>query len=164
MRRLWKAEHRTSNFASTSSAERKEAIDGLSGNLQNTTQQVRSSASRRCRITYTTRWRPASRRCLLPRSWHEHRHKGHGCSAHFCHLNHFCHSSPVLSIHINRFCQPHHFCQLLSTRNSPVMSTISTTYVATDEVTTFVNKARPLVNRNFIAYLPTTAMLSHNLK
>ena len=36
------------------------------------------------------------------------------CSAHFCHLNHFCHSSPVLSIHINRFCQPHHFCQLLS--------------------------------------------------
>ena len=53
----------------------------------------------------------------------------HACSAHFCHLNHFCHSSPVLSIHINRFCQPHHFCQLLSTQSSPVLSTILTTYV-----------------------------------
>ena len=68
------------------------------------------------------------------------------CSAHFCHLNHFCHSSPVLSIHINRFCQPHHFCQLMSTQSSPVLSTISTTYVATDEVTTSVNKARPLLS------------------
>ena len=48
-----------------------------------------------------------------------------------------------MSIHINRFCQPHHFCQLLPTQSSPVLSTISTTYVATDEVTTFVNKARP---------------------
>ena len=57
------------------------------------------------------------------------------CSAHFCHLNHFCHSSPVLSIHINRFCQPHYFCQLLSTQSSPLLSAISTTYVATDEVT-----------------------------
>ena len=68
------------------------------------------------------------------------------CSAHFCRLIHFCHSSPVLSIHINRFCQPHHFCQLLSTQSSPVLSAISTTYVATDEVTTFVNKARPLLS------------------
>ena len=68
------------------------------------------------------------------------------CSAHFCHLNHFCHSSPVLSIHFNRFCQPHHFCQLLSTQSSPVLSAISTTYVARDEVTTFVNKARPLLS------------------
>ena len=68
------------------------------------------------------------------------------CSAHCCHLSHFCHSSPVLSIHINRFCQPHHFCQLLSIRSSPVVSTISTTYVATDEVTTFVNKARPFLS------------------
>ena len=68
------------------------------------------------------------------------------CSAHFCHLNHFCHSPPVLSIHINSFCQPHHFCQLLSTHCSSVLSTISTTYVATDEVTTFVNKARPLLS------------------
>ena len=68
------------------------------------------------------------------------------CSAHFCHLNHFCHSSLVLSIHINRFCQPHHFCQLLLTQSSPVLSTISTTYVATDEVITFVNKARPLLS------------------
>ena len=66
--------------------------------------------------------------------------------AHFCHLNHFCHSSPVLSIHINRFYQPHHFCQPLSTQSSPVLSTISTTYVAADEVTTFVNKARPLLS------------------
>ena len=65
------------------------------------------------------------------------------CSALFCHLSHICHSSPVLSIHIIRFCQPHHFCQLLSTQSSPVLSTISTTYVATDEVTTCVNKARP---------------------
>ena len=38
------------------------------------------------------------------------------------------------------------FCQLLSTQSSPVLSTISTTYVATDEVTTFVNKARPLLS------------------
>ena len=68
------------------------------------------------------------------------------CSAHFCYLNHFCHSSPVLSIHINRFCQPHHFCQLVSPQSSPVLSTISTTYVAKDEVTTFVNKARPLLS------------------
>ena len=70
----------------------------------------------------------------------------HACSAHFCHPNHFCHSSPVLSIHINRFCQPHHFCQLLSPHSSPVLSTISTTYVATDEVTTFVKKAGPLLS------------------
>ena len=35
---------------------------------------------------------------------------------------------------------------LLSTQSSPVLSTISTTYVATDEVTTFVNKARPLLS------------------
>ena len=85
------------------------------------------------------------------------------CSAHFCHLNHFCHSSPVLSIHINRFCQHHHFCQLLSTQSSPVLSTTSTTYVATDEVTTFVNKARLLLSTVMYS-LSTSAMLSHNLK
>ena len=50
----------------------------------------------------------------------------------------FCYSSPVFSIHINRFCQPQPFCQLLSPQSSPVLSTISTTYVATNEVTTFV--------------------------
>ena len=65
----------------------------------------------------------------------------HVCSAHFCHLNHCCHSSRLLSIHINHFCQRHHFCQLLSTQSSPVLSQISTTYVATDEVTTFVNRS-----------------------
>ena len=74
------------------------------------------------------------------------------CSANFCHLNHLCHSSPVLSIHINSFCQPHHFCQLLSTQSSPVLSTTSTTYVATDEVNTFVNKARPLLST--VIFLP----------
>ena len=74
------------------------------------------------------------------------RRSGTRLYAHFCHLNHFCHSSPVLSIDINRFCHPHHFCQLLSTQSSPVLSAISTTYVATDEVTTFVNKARPLLS------------------
>ena len=63
------------------------------------------------------------------------------CSAHFCHLNHFCHSSRLLSIQINHFCQPHHFCQLWSIQSSPVLSQISTTYVATDEVTTFVNRS-----------------------
>ena len=61
-----------------------------------------------------------------------------------------------LSIHINSFCQPRHFCKLLSTQGSPVLSTISTTYVARDEVTTFVN-------RHFII-LPMCAMLSHTLK
>ena len=80
------------------------------------------------------------------------------CSAHFCHLNHFCHCSPVLSIHINRFCQPHHFCKLLSTQSSPVLSTISTTYVATDEVTTFVNKARPLLST--VIVLPTIIIIT----
>ena len=62
-------------------------------------------------------------------------------SAYFCHLNHFCHSSRLLSIHINHFCQPHRFCQLLSTQSSPILSQISTTYVITDEVTTFVNRS-----------------------
>ena len=71
---------------------------------------------------------------------------GIGWSAHFCHLNHFCHSSPISSIHINRLCQPYHFWQRLSTQSSPVLSTISNTYVATGEVTTFVNKARPLLS------------------
>ena len=51
------------------------------------------------------------------------------CSAHFCHLNHFCHSSPVVSIHINRLCQPQPFCQLLSPQSLSVLSTISSTYV-----------------------------------
>ena len=37
MRRHWEAEHRASNFTSTSSAERKDAIDRLSCNLQKTT-------------------------------------------------------------------------------------------------------------------------------
>ena len=75
-------------------------------------------------------------------------HPGRVCSAHFCHLNHLCHSSPVLSIHINGFCQPHHFCQLLSPQGSPVLTTISTTYVAKDDVTkpTLANKARPLLS------------------
>ena len=57
------------------------------------------------------------------------------------------------------FVTTHQFCQFISTvfvnftnfvnselmQSSPVLSTISTTYVATDEVTTFVNKARPLL-------------------
>ena len=47
------------------------------------------------------------------------------CSAYFCHLNHFCHSSRLLSIHINHFCQPHRFCQLLSTQSSPILSHIN---------------------------------------
>ena len=51
------------------------------------------------------------------------------CIAHFDHLNHFCQSSP-----------------LLSAERSPVLSIISTTYVATDDVTTFVNQARPLLS------------------
>ena len=80
------------------------------------------------------------------------------CSAHFCHLNHFCHSSPVLSIHINPFCQPHHFCKLLSTQSSPVFSTISTIYVATDEITTLVNKARPLLST--VIFLPIRVLCS----
>ena len=39
---------------------------------------------------------------------------------------------------------------------SPVLSTISTTYVARDEVTTFVNKALP--------FLSTVILLNHNFK
>ena len=40
------------------------------------------------------------------------------------------------------FCQPHHFCQL---RAHQFCQQYQPHYVATDEVTTFVNKARPLV-------------------
>ena len=45
MRRHWEAEHRASNFGSMSSAERKEAIDRLSGNLQKTTSFFRKQTA-----------------------------------------------------------------------------------------------------------------------
>ena len=56
------------------------------------------------------------------------------------------------------FVTAHQFCQFistafvnittsfLSTQSSPGLSAISATYVVTDEVTTFVNKARPLLS------------------
>ena len=45
MRRHWEAEHRASNFGSMSSAERKDAIDRLSGNLQKTTSFFRKQTA-----------------------------------------------------------------------------------------------------------------------
>ena len=44
-RRHWEPEHRASNFASTSSAERKDAIDILSGILQKTTSFFRKQTA-----------------------------------------------------------------------------------------------------------------------
>ena len=82
------------------------------------------------------------------------------CSAYFCHLNHFCHSSQLLSIHINHFCERHRFCQLLSTQSSPVLSQISTTYVTTDEVTTFVNRSAHFC-RPHIFFLSMNGIQSH---
>ena len=79
-------------------------------------------------------------------------HSEHECTAHFCHLNHFCHSSPVLSIHVNHCCQPHHFRQLLSIQRSPVfknkprMSLQTRSLPCQQGPTTFVN-------RDCIAYL-----------
>ena len=45
MWRHWEAEHRASNFGSMSSAERKDAIDRLSGNLQKTTSFFRKQTA-----------------------------------------------------------------------------------------------------------------------
>ena len=45
MRRHWEAEHRASKFGSMSSAERKDAIDRLSGNLQKTTSFFRKQTA-----------------------------------------------------------------------------------------------------------------------
>ena len=45
MRRHWEAEHRASNFGSMSPAERKYAIDRLSGNLQKTTSFFRKQTA-----------------------------------------------------------------------------------------------------------------------
>ena len=45
MRRHWEAEHRASNFGSMSAAERKDAIDRLSGNLQKTTSFFRKQTA-----------------------------------------------------------------------------------------------------------------------
>ena len=45
MRRHWEAEHRASNFGSMSPAERKDAIDRLSGNLQKTTSIFRKPSA-----------------------------------------------------------------------------------------------------------------------
>ena len=45
MRRHWEAEHRASNFGSMSPAERKDAIDRLSGNLQKTTSFFRKQTA-----------------------------------------------------------------------------------------------------------------------
>ena len=45
MRRHWEAEHRASNFRSMSPAERKDAIDRLSGNLQKTTSFFRKQTA-----------------------------------------------------------------------------------------------------------------------
>ena len=85
------------------------------------------------------------------------------CSAHLCHLNHFCHSSPVLSIHINRFCQPHHLCQLRAHQFCqqyqplrPLCRYRRGHYFCQQGPTTFVN-------RNFMI-LPMCAMRSHTLK
>ena len=51
MRRHWEAEHRASNFASMSSAERKDAIDRLSGNLQKTTSFFRKQTAEADKIS-----------------------------------------------------------------------------------------------------------------
>ena len=45
MRRHWEAEHRASDFGSMSPAERKDAIDRLSGNLQKTTSFFRKQTA-----------------------------------------------------------------------------------------------------------------------
>ena len=45
MRRHWEAEHRSSNFGSMSPAERKDAIDRLSGNLQKSTSFFRKQTA-----------------------------------------------------------------------------------------------------------------------
>ena len=45
MRRHWETEHRASNFGSMSPAERKDAIDRLSGNLQKTTSFFRKQTA-----------------------------------------------------------------------------------------------------------------------
>ena len=45
MRHHWEAEHRASNFGSMSPAERKDAIDRLSGNLQKTTSFFRKQTA-----------------------------------------------------------------------------------------------------------------------
>ena len=45
MRRHWEADHRASNFGSMSPAERKDAIDRLSGNLQKTTSFFRKQTA-----------------------------------------------------------------------------------------------------------------------
>ena len=51
MRRHWEAEHRASNFASMSSAKRKDAIDRLSGNLQKTTSFFRKQTAEADKIS-----------------------------------------------------------------------------------------------------------------
>ena len=45
MRRHWGAEHRASHFGSMSPAERKDAIDRLSGNLQKTSSFFRKQTA-----------------------------------------------------------------------------------------------------------------------
>ena len=45
MRRHWEAEHRASHFRSMSPAERKDAIDRLSGNLPKTTSLFRKQTA-----------------------------------------------------------------------------------------------------------------------
>ena len=45
MRHHWEAEHRASNFGSMSPAERKDAIDRLSGKLQKTTSFFRKQTA-----------------------------------------------------------------------------------------------------------------------
>ena len=51
MHRHWEAEHQASNFASMSSAERKDAIDRLSGNLQKTTSFFRKQTAEADKIS-----------------------------------------------------------------------------------------------------------------
>ena len=54
MRHHWEAEHRASNFGSMSPAERKDATDRLSGNLQKTTSFFRKQTAEADKIVRTS--------------------------------------------------------------------------------------------------------------
>ena len=54
-------------------------------------------------------------------------------------MAHYVHTVNLERARVVYIAQPHHFW-------SPVLSNISTTYVTTDEVTTVVNQARPLLS------------------
>ena len=81
--------------------------------------------------------------------------------ANFCYLNHFCHSSPVLSIRINHFVNLTTFANFDQLRGHQFFSKISTTCVAEDEVTTFLIQPRPLLSTAIVlSYLRVLCSLT----